>query len=206
MQNRLKRSIFCSTISEKLPEICDVPVGRKSIRTYVPMFWSVFSSKNIYKINENTSLSLEKTLHQDDNLLRRKAFDGSHPKGLLMARDTLIYLLQSSGFLINIQKSVLNPTSTFGIFRSATNSRHDIESPKRENFENAATMQKDSELAINLNQSTKPINRQTSFHSSSNSSSTTTIQGFATQPDSWNVIKEFYGVKSGFLRTSKKGN
>ena len=123
-------------------------MGRKSIRTCVPMFWSVFSSKNIYKINENTSLSLEKTLHQDDNLLRRKAFDGSHPKGLLMARDTLIYLLQNSGFLINIQKSVLNPTSTFGIFRSATNSRHDIESPKRENFENAATMQKDSELAI----------------------------------------------------------
>ena len=32
---------------------------------------------------------------------------------LLMARDTLIFILQQLGFLINIKKSYLEPTSTF---------------------------------------------------------------------------------------------
>ena len=81
-----------------------------------------------------------------------------------MARDTLTYLLQSLGFLINIQKSVFNLTWAFGIFRCGSKfSRHDIESSKSENFENSATMGKDSESTINLNQNTKPINWQL-FH------------------------------------------
>ena len=54
-------------------------------------------------------------------------------------------------------------------------------------------MQIDSESKINLNQNTNQIKWQTSFQSNSNSSSTNSIQGFATQPNSGNVIKEFSG-------------
>ena len=54
-------------------------------------------------------------------------------------------------------------------------------------------MQKDSQSTNNLNQNAKQINRQTSFHSSSNPSSTTAIQDLATQPNSVNVIIEFSG-------------
>lgn len=58
MQDKLKKRIFCSTRSQKVPEICDIPMERISIRISVLMFRSAFSSSNIYKINE-------KTLHQD---------------------------------------------------------------------------------------------------------------------------------------------
>lgn len=64
----LKEAYFAVPL--KLPEICEIPVGRESIPVYVPMFWSFFNSKNIYKINENTDFSLEKTLHQHHNLLK----------------------------------------------------------------------------------------------------------------------------------------
>ena len=50
-------------------------------------------------------------------------------------------------------------------------------------------MQIDSESKINLNQNTNQIKRQTSFQSNS----TNSIQGFATQPNPGNVIKEFSG-------------
>ena len=58
MQDKLKKRIFCSTMSQKVPEICDITMERISIRISVLMFRSPFSSSNIYKINE-------KTLHQD---------------------------------------------------------------------------------------------------------------------------------------------
>ena len=113
------------------------------------LLWSFFSSKNIYKINENTDFSQEKTLHQHHNW--------SHPKGVFNGSGYL-------GLLINIQKSVLNLKWTFGIFRCGSKfSRHDIESSKSEKFENSAAMEKDSESTINLNQNIKPINWQL-FH------------------------------------------
>ena len=40
---------------------------------------------------------------------------------------------------------------------------------------------------------------------SSNSSSTTVIQGFATQPNSMNLVKEFSGGETNSLSRSKKG-
>ena len=91
-----------------------------------------------------------------------------------------------------------------GIVRSGSEfSRHDTKSRKRENFENSRAMQRDSESTINLNQNTKQINRQASFHSSSNSSSTTAIQDFEAQPNSGNVINEFSGGEADWKQTEK---
>ena len=73
-----------------------------SVRIFVPTFWSIFDSKNIYQINENTNFPLQKTWHQDHNLLRWSAVDWTHPGTLLMAQDTLMHLLQSLDFLIKI--------------------------------------------------------------------------------------------------------
>ena len=57
---------------------------------------------------------------------------------------------------------------------------------------------------INLNLNTKEINWQISFRSSSNSPTTTKVQGFVTQPNSGNVIKEFSGGATDSLRPSKR--
>ena len=97
---------------------------RKSIQISAPMFRSVFSSKNVCKINENTKIPLEKTFHQHHNLFRQYAFDGCHPKGAFNAFEILaIYLLQSLGLLINIHKPVLNPTSTKDFLGLVVNSQ-----------------------------------------------------------------------------------
>ena len=76
-----------------------------------------------YEIYENSNCSHEKTLHQDHNLLRQYAFDRSHPKGVFNGLGTLIYLLQSLGFLINIQISVFNPTLTLEFLGVVKNSQ-----------------------------------------------------------------------------------
>lgn len=65
-------------------------------------------------------------------------------------------------------------------------------------------MQKDSQSTNNLNQNAKQINRQTSFHSSSNPSSTTAIQDLATQPNSVNIIIEFSGGENDSLRLRER--
>ena len=52
---------------------------------------------------------------------------------------------------------------------------------KKEKFENSGTMQRDSEP------------------------NTTVIQGFATQPNSMTLVKEFSGGETNSLRPSKKG-
>lgn len=46
---------------------------------------------------------------------------GVSRKKLLVARDTLIFLLQNLRFLINFQKSVLNPTSTLEFLGALVN-------------------------------------------------------------------------------------
>ena len=65
-------------------------------------------------------------------------------------------------------------------------------------------MQKDSQSTNNLNQNAKQINRQTSFHSSSNPSSITAIQDLATQPNSVNIIIEFSGGENDSLRPRER--
>ena len=134
---------------------------------------------------------------------------GATLKELLMPPDTLVYVLlyflcKKIIFFNQHSKISTEPHLDFGIFRSGSEfSRHDTKSRKRENFENSRAMQRDSESTINLNQNTKQINRQASFHSSSNSSSTTAIQDFKAQPNSGNVINEFSGGEADWKQTEK---
>ena len=103
-------------------------------------------------------------------------------------------------------KISVEPHMDFGILKHSSEfSRHNIESTKRKHFENSGTMQRDSETTINLNWKTQLSNRQISFPSSSNSSSTTAIQCFETQPNSGKVINN-YPKEKVTLRPRKKGN
>ena len=125
-------------------------------------------------------LCIRVIIYLDDLLLM-----GTSLKELLIARDTLIYLLHCLDFLFSIG---IEPKIDFEIFRSGSEfSRHDIESLKRGNVENSGT---------------KQINQQTSFHSSSNYASTTAIQGFAIHDIE--SCDEFSGQKSDSLRPSEK--
>ena len=77
----------------------------------------------------------------DDMLLM-----GATKKKLLMARDTLIYLLQGLSFLISIEKSVLYPHRLWKFLGVVVNSQ--------DMSLNSGAMCRDSKSTINLNPNT----------------------------------------------------
>ena len=116
MQDKLKKRKFRSTMSQKVPEICDIPMERISIQISVLMFRSAFSSSNIYKINE-------KTLHQDSNSRRRYAFDGIHPKGAFNGLGYSNTLTAEFGFRNQHSKVSTEPKSTLEFLGIVVNSQ-----------------------------------------------------------------------------------
>ena len=86
-------------------------VGKSVIRIPVCMFWPGTSSTNFYKATEYPNSNSTKNQHSriivylDDMLLISQTIEG-----LNMARDTLIFLIQQLGFIINLKKSVLSTT------------------------------------------------------------------------------------------------
>ena len=80
-------------------------------RTFMSMLRTFFSAKSFRQISESSNTLLRKlririVIYLDDNLLI-----AASPEELLIARDTLIFLLPNWGLLINAQKSILDPTS-----------------------------------------------------------------------------------------------
>ena len=84
-------------------------IFKSALPVPLPLLWFGTSPKDIHKVDES-SLSLLRKLYVrliiflDDILLMV-----SSKEELALVRDTLIYLLQNLGFLINRKKSVLEP-------------------------------------------------------------------------------------------------
>ena len=100
---------LCS-IASKTSEIHPVLLRRLVIRIPVSMFWPGTDSTNFYKATENSNSNSTKNQHSDHRLPGRYALDGPNNRRLNMTRDTLIFLLQQLGFIINLKKSVLSAT------------------------------------------------------------------------------------------------
>ena len=96
------RRIFCTTIIEKLSEICEIPAYFG-----LPSAPRIFTKLMKILISLVTKLCSKIIIYVVNILLM-----GVTLKELSVVQDTLIYLLQSLGFLVSIQKSVLNPTLT----------------------------------------------------------------------------------------------
>ena len=96
----------------KILEVRQIPVERP-IRVLLPLLRAFSSSSRFYKAIKSPYLSLLRKLnirtiiYLDDILLMASLLED-----LLMARDTLIFILQHLGFLINTKKSYIEPTST----------------------------------------------------------------------------------------------
>ena len=85
---------------------------RPSIRVLFPLLWVFSSSSGLYKIIKSSYLTLEKAqckilIYLGDMLLMSSSL-----WDLLMARDTLIFIFQHLGFLINFKKFYLEATLT----------------------------------------------------------------------------------------------
>ena len=104
---------FCNFPVSEIQEICQIPLERPSIRVLLPLLRPFSSSSGFYKAIKSPYLSLLRKLnvriviYLDDMLLMVSSLED-----LLVARDTLIFILQHLGFLINVKDSCLEPKST----------------------------------------------------------------------------------------------
>ena len=108
VQTGPERCIIQCPIRSKLEKNCKVSVEKYSLRVHVPVFWTRPSTKGVYKVIENSNLSPEKDQYQSDNIFRRYVNFSHTIREAHISRDTVIYLLQSLGFIINIKKSILH--------------------------------------------------------------------------------------------------
>ena len=104
MQDRSQGGIFFSSPQQKLSKVCQISMVRQHIRISLPLFWTQASFKNFYKIIKSSNCPLEMGQHSNhylyiDNML----LTGRVLPEILMARDTLIFLLQHLGFVINVK-------------------------------------------------------------------------------------------------------
>ena len=109
LQNRPQGCIFFSPTKPEIPKVCKFQMEGSILSVPLPLLPFGTSPKDIHKVDENSHSLLIK-LHVRliiflDNILLM----ASSKEELTLARDTLIYLLQNLGFLINRKKLVLEP-------------------------------------------------------------------------------------------------
>ena len=76
-------------------------IMRQPLRVSLPLFWFLVSSKSFYQITKNPNCSF---VYLDDMLLMGRTL-----REIMTAMDTLIFLLQNLGFVINLKKLILQP-------------------------------------------------------------------------------------------------
>ena len=99
-----------------------VSLGRALVQVPVPILWFGTSSQNILKIKVSVSVlrpvMIMIIIYLDDLLI----FGNSMSK-IFMAGDSVIFLLQHLGFLINLKKCVLDPAQEIEFLELTVNSK-----------------------------------------------------------------------------------
>ena len=117
MQDRPEGSILYYPPVSETQEVSHIPVERPSIQVLLPLLQAFFNCSDFYKAIKSSYLSLLRNftvrimIYTDDMLLMASSLED-----LLIPRNTLIFILQDLGFLINI-KSYLERTSTLEFLR-----------------------------------------------------------------------------------------
>ena len=108
---RHEECILWNTPVSEIQDVCQIPMERPSIRVLLLFLRDFSSSYGIYKVIKSLYLSLERAQCKNNNYLDSMLLIASSLEDLLMARDTLMFILQHLGFLINMKKSYLQPKS-----------------------------------------------------------------------------------------------
>ena len=104
-----ERCLFFSSTASVIKKLCSVFMVRESLRVPLIMFRLGTSSQNLHKIAKNTSVCPEQDKYLDSNVLDNILMMGQTMEEILMSRDTVIFLLQHLGFVLNMERSILNP-------------------------------------------------------------------------------------------------
>ena len=100
MQGGPERCLLLRFFAQESSKISTISMDGKDLRVLVFMFLSGFSTSDFYKTIKDSHFSFEADLSGH-------VADESDYKRSRNSQDTLIFLLQSLGFVINLQKSVL---------------------------------------------------------------------------------------------------
>ena len=122
VQAGYERCLFFSTTASIIKELCSVFMVNESLRISLLMFSLGTNSQNLHKIAENIDACTEENKYSGSNILRRYAYNGSNNGRILISRDTVIFLLQLLGFVLNLEKSILNPVQEIAFLGAAINS------------------------------------------------------------------------------------
>ena len=121
LQNMSEGCILCNPPVSEIQEVCDsrkIPAERPSIRALLPLLRTFSRSSGFYKVIKSPYLSLLRKLnvriiiYLDGMLLMASSLED-----LLITIITLTFTLQHLGFLINIKKFYLEPTSALEFLR-----------------------------------------------------------------------------------------
>ena len=109
MQAGLERYLLLRPCAQESSKISSILMEGKQLRVLVVTFWSGSSPSDFYKIIKVPIailrwIQFKTIIYLDDMLQISQTING-----LDIARDILIFLLQSLGFVINRKKSVLVP-------------------------------------------------------------------------------------------------
>ena len=85
-------------------KICQIFMVRESLQVPLPIFWLWPSTSNIQKTFKSPYISTEVNKYWSDNI----PLMGQTMEEILMSRDTTIFLMQHLGFILNMEKSILN--------------------------------------------------------------------------------------------------
>ena len=134
-----------SSIKSYIQKIYSVSLVREALQVSLPLFWTRPSTKNFYKNTQNCSFSVASPEHTNYNLLGRQLLIGHTIEETLMARDTVIFLLQQLGFVLNLKKSVLTPTQRIEFFGGdSTFINHDPVSTREESLKGSEAVSRTS--------------------------------------------------------------
>ena len=109
MQAGLERYLLLRPCAQESSKISSILMEGKQLRVLVVTFWSGSSTSDFYKIIKVPIailrwIQFKTIIYLDDMLQISQTING-----LDIARDILIFLLQTLGFVINRKKSVLVP-------------------------------------------------------------------------------------------------
>ena len=107
MQTGFEQCMIFSSIKLCIQKVCSISLVRETLQVSLLLFWIRPSTKNLYKITQNSSFSVMSTEHTNYKLL------GRHVTTNYLAypyNRRNVYAQRQLGFVLNLRKSILTPT------------------------------------------------------------------------------------------------
>jgi len=153
-ENRSKRCVFLNPTRPGVQEICEVPMGRQSLRIPMPDVRAGSSTENVYQVVENTDFSIEEVTNQDSDIHRRYFDYDLFDKGSKSGQRHNDLPTSKLGVYNKLQKIGAGASSTLGILRGVSKQPHnDLQNTGRENTKAGKPM------CRNLKQNKVPLNK-----------------------------------------------